>query len=418
MKTLRIGFAVLSATLMVLAYSSRPAAFHSGGVAECNGCHSMHAAKSVGGLLLVGSDQSSTCLVCHQSAGDTGPTRYHMSTPLAELPDGTAPKQMTPGGDFGWLRRDYSWSPRAGTTEHDYGYNRGHNVVAADAGYTADTANVTAPGGGAFASSKLGCQSCHDPHGRARRLSDGSYVNAIYAPGSTNAPIVRSGSYNNSAAPLAGEAVGVYRLLRAAGDNSQGVTFSAAPIAVAPATYNQSEVTNEVRVAYGNDNAGNTWGAWCGTCHPTMHSTAKTVHPVDKTMEDVYMNYNAYVKSGDLTGAQATGYTSLVPFVESTGDIAVLKSHSSNTGAYKFGASSSDQVSCVSCHRAHASGFPDMLRFSLGYEFMVYNGTYTGSAATGMGRTESELEAAYYGRKATQFASYQRVLCNKCHAKD
>lgn len=418
MRTVRVGVALLSAAIVVLAYSSAPQAFHSGGVAECNGCHSMHAAKSPGGLLLIGTDQSSTCLACHQSANDPGPTRYHMSTPAGEISQTTPPKQMTPGGDFAWLRTTYTWSPRTNTTETDKGENRGHNVIAIDAGYSADTTNVYAPGGQVFSSANLGCQSCHDPHGRARRLSGGTYVNAVYTPGSTNAPIRGSGSYDTSVAPGDGEAVGVYRLLRAAGDEFQGVIFNAVPIAVAPATYNQSEVTNQVRVAYGNDAAGNTWGNWCGTCHPTMHSNTKTVHPVDYTMADVSANYNAYVKSGDLKGTFATSYSSLVPFVEGTGDIATLKLHASNTGNYMAGASSSDQVSCVSCHRSHASGFPDMLRFSMGYEFMVYNGTYTGSVASAMGRTETEMTAAYYGRPATQFAKWQRVLCNKCHAKD
>lgn len=106
---------------------------------------------------------------------------------------------MTPGGDFGWLRRNYTWAV-LGASETDNGYNR-DNIIAADNGYTVDTANVTAPGGGAFASSKLGCQSCHDPHGRARRLSNGSYVNAIDTPGSTNAPIIGSGSGQQQRGP-------------------------------------------------------------------------------------------------------------------------------------------------------------------------------------------------------------------------
>jgi hypothetical protein len=54
----------------------------------------------------------------------------------------------------------------------------------------------------------------------------------------------------------------------------------------------------------------------------------------------------------------------------------------------------------------------------MGNEFMVLNGSYTGSVAVAQGRTNAEMTAAYYDRPATQFASYQRVLCNKCHAQD
>jgi hypothetical protein len=85
-------------------------------------------------------------------------------------------------------------------------------------------------------------------------------------------------------------------------------------------------------------------------------------------------------------------------------------------------------VMCLSCHRAHASGFVEMLRFDQGYEFTTKGGQYTGSdnpLVTGSrapqqhrGRTNAEWQAAYYDRPASKFATYQRVLCNKCHAKD
>jgi hypothetical protein len=44
----------------------------------------------------------------------------------------------------------------------------------------------------------------------------------------------------------------------------------------------------------------------------------------------------------------------------------------------------------------------------------------TGSraAAQHRGRLIADWSAAYYDRPSTQFATYQRVLCNKCHAKD
>ncbi len=413
----RLLFGLFALTLFVVLAGSRGEAFHSGGVAECGGCHSMHGSNN--SFLLKGSDASSTCLNCHQHAGDTAPTGYHISTADADMPTGVAPVQRTPGGDFGWLKKTYSWVPRTGAaTAYSYGERHGHNIVSADyTTFVADTTNTTAPGG-TFSASQLGCQSCHDPHGRARRLSDGSYVNAFYTPSTTNAPIKSSGSYG--AIPEAGVAVGVYRLLRGLGDNSQGVTFNDVAVAVVPSAYNRTEAATQTRVAYGAAST-NTWGNWCGTCHPGMHSasTGTYIHPVDYNLgTDIAGNYNMYVKSGDLTGTSATSFTSLVPFVENTGDIATLALHAKNDNTYLNGPSTSDQVSCVSCHRAHASGFDDMLRFNLENEFIVYNGTYTATPAVAQGRTETEMTAAYYDRPPSQFATYQRVLCNKCHAKD
>jgi hypothetical protein len=77
---------------------------------------------------------------------------------------------------------------------------------------------------------------------------------------------------------------------------------------------------------------------------------------------------------------------------------------------------------CLSCHRAHASGWPEALRWNMEGEFMIYQGLYPGTdnAANSYarGRLALETQAAYYDRPVTAFATYQRVLCNKCHAKD
>src|SRR5512145_2196512 len=82
-------------------------AFHSGGVAECVGCHQMHDAPSTNNLL-IRSDASGTCLSCHEHAGDTGPSSYHISTADVDLSPTAPPKQRTPGGDFAWLKRSYA----------------------------------------------------------------------------------------------------------------------------------------------------------------------------------------------------------------------------------------------------------------------------------------------------------------------
>ena len=425
MKSVKGVFIVLVGVVVALGLAGAAYAFHSGGVAECTGCHSMHSAPPGGSFLLIkGGDQSATCLSCHEHAGDTGPSSYHISTANADQGVGIPPKQRTPGGDFGWLRKSYTMTIR-GTTSTEDGSTHGHNIVAAEFGYVVDPTNVTAPGGGTYPASQLGCPSCHDPHSAIRRLSDGTYVRGGVL-GQATAPIIGSGSYNTSLVPAAGQAVGVYRLLRGLGDTSQGVTFpNGVAIAVAPSTYNQTEQTNQVRVAYGSDAALGTWGNWCGTCHPNMQSASHAnVHPVDETLGSIADIYNAYVKSGDLTGTAATSFLSLVPFMEGTGDVSILKTHASNTNAYLNGPGSSDRVACLSCHRAHATGWPEMLRWNMEGEFMVYNSLWPGTDSTptvpqfARGRLAAETQAAYYDRLPTMFASYQRVLCNKCHAKD
>ena len=81
-------------------------------------------------------------------------------------------------------------------------------------------------------------------------------------------------------------------------------------MAIAPSTYNQTEATKQVRVAYGVGSGSNqvTWGAWCGTCHtqfatPTGAS-ATHYHPVDQLLSsgNEQTNYNSYIGSGNMGG--------------------------------------------------------------------------------------------------------------------
>jgi hypothetical protein len=411
-KTLGIGLTVLAAAAIWVLAGSSPQAFHSGGVAECGGCHSMHAPAAGGSFLLIESDPSSTCLSCHENPSVSS---YHIATPDANMPVGTAPLMRTPGGDFGWLHKTYTFSNH-GTNTTETGDSHGHNIVSEAFGFTPDEENTVAPGG-TFPAEELHCTSCHDPHGRVVRTATG------FTTSSNGGVLLGSGSYNNSPVPGAGQSVGAYRLLKGLNDVTPNGTFVGVAIAVAPSTYNQSEATNQVRVAYGSDGATNTWGTWCASCHPDMHSNTNYVHPIDQSLGSGYANnYNAYVKTGDMSGSIASSYSSLVPFAENTGDFATLAAHASNTNSYLNGPGPSDKVMCLSCHRAHASGFMEMLRWNFESEFMIYNSLYPGTdnaaSSYARGKLAAETQAAYYDRPVTAFASYQRVLCNKCHAKD
>jgi len=139
-------------------------------------------------------------------------------------------------------------------------------------------------------------------------------------------------------------------------------------------------------------------------------------------------NYNAYVKTGDMTGSQPTSGNTLIPFELGSTDYAAIAPLAINT-TYAVGFAGPDttsNVQCLSCHRAHASGWDSMLRFPYANEFMTVADSagapiYPDPVANpgqAMGRTTAEFAAGLYNRPVTRFAPYQRVLCNKCHAKD
>ena len=242
---------LFTAALFVLFAGGKGWAFHEGGVGACEACHTMHnsitagtspgfkpnqsstnngvtgwtgsgsgryaavnPAGSVGNAmtkyLLRGADPSSTCLNCHEETGNVAGGFYISTADSYVRQVGNAPLELTPGGDFGWLKKTYTWG--SNPVYNDPGYLHGHNIVAADFLYTATTGY--APGGGAnpYPSSSLTCISCHDPHGTYRRKPDGSITNSP-----SGGPIIASGSYNTSPAPKTGQSVGVYRLLGGAG---------------------------------------------------------------------------------------------------------------------------------------------------------------------------------------------------------
>ena len=415
----------LSIGMAVALVAGQAAAFHDGGVAHCDGCHTMHnsannAAVIPGstqftgrGFLLKGSDASSTCLNCH--ARGTQSSYAAMTYPVPAV--GVAPAQMSPGGDFAYLGKTYTWTAH-GSTRSTPGERHGHNIVAQDFGLTADTVLTTAPGGN-YAANQLGCNSCHDPHGKTRILSNGTQDRNVTI-GTASEPIRESGSYG--AMPTAGEAVGVYRLLGGQGyvpaTYSGGPTFNhGAPTAVTPSGYNRSEGTTETRVAYGQG-----MSEWCANCHASIHANnlGTLRHPAGNgaTLGGYAANYNAYVASGNLTGTQATSYSSLVPYEEGTGDRAALVTRAVNDGSQTTGPNTGNEnVMCLTCHRAHASAFSSMGRWDFGATFVTENGAYTADAEGG-GKTAAENQAAYYDRPATAFATFQRSLCNKCHTKD
>jgi predicted CXXCH cytochrome family protein len=295
-----------------------------------------------------------------------------------------------------------------------------------DFGYAA-VGTALSPGG-SYPSDRLGCHSCHDPHGKYRRDSDD-------AVSKTGGPIIASGSYaattsaGTSDPPAPGLTLGAYRLLAGANYVTRaGDTpgFTGVPMAKAPNTYNRTEAATDTRVAYGvkATNGHSTWGDWCGACHTDMHQgNGAYVHPVDTPLGALAGNYKSYVKSGDMTGGAVNGFTSLVPFATDTGatypGLASLATNNIATNAGP-GPTSADHVMCLSCHRAHASGFPEMLRWNMETTFIVQNGAYPNGTAGATPKNTAAYTAAYYDRPATNagFASFQRVLCNKCHAQD
>ncbi len=446
MKMRRIA-GIFSVGLVLIATGSG-FAFHAGGVGDCNGCHSMHNsfegtanvtgrpfAQGSGPFLLKANDQSGVCLNCHNAA-DTAPSSYHISTSGIIPYDSTSPVEMTPGGDFAWLKKTMTFIVNGNTSTND-GERHGHNIVAADFGYIPDTTLIQAPGG-TYPSANLACSSCHDPHGRYRRFADSTY-------NTTGLPISGSGSYNNSADPVAGvSAVGAYRILGGNGYQPKSLAgsyaFTADPTDVVVAsTYNRSEAgdgtaanANGTGIFYGRNVS-----EWCANCHIALHQDSITSgttgfrHPSSngaKLTSTIVTTYNAYVTSGIMTNTDTSkAFSTLAPFATDTPDRSVMKPQAvTGTGGSSNHASATtaDNVMCLSCHRAHATAFQSMLRWNQsGNEFLTVadsanNAIYDTVSGEGTGYSQMQQQNAYYGRLAGFFGPFARSYCNKCHGMD
>ncbi len=394
---MRVRRTAIAALVLVAALGAgvAHAGFHDGGVGGCAGCHTMH--NSLGGqrmtlnslptgianpFLLRGTDASSTCLACHHTTDPT-PQTYQVSSPPNATTSGgrTVPSQLTPGGDFGYPDR--------------------HNIVSADFGYVRESQVISAPGG-TYPRDGFSCVSCHDPHGRYRHLP-GTGAQAL-----GGAPIRESGSYG--AEPGTDTAVGTYRLLAGVGYQPHALAgnyafTNAAPMAVSPEVYNRLEDQTDTRVAYGKG-----MSEWCANCHGTMHSDetpgpGNFRHPAGAGAilgPDYAANYNRYdFRTGALDADGSAAYSSLVPFEMNTEVRATLRAAVLSTAGPSAGGTES--VTGLTCHRAHASAFPDLARWRFD-SVMVWDGFPS--------------PMWYYGRTQYSFAAFQRSLCNKCHVRD
>lgn len=325
MKVLLVAMAVAAFGLL-----GTPAlAFHDGGVASCNGCHTMHAgagnpADTPTGnqFLLKQSNSTDTCTRCHNTSyGNTWGASV------------TSPGNVYGGGQFVFLLEDNLNDGHNGHLSPIPGYQAGHNVISVDKGTSVDPVNATAPGG-SYNASYMHCTSCHDPHGK------GGHFRLLYGNDFPESEAMGySFDYTNPAPTAAGLAI-----FGAAESNTNHTAFNAG----------MSE--------------------WCANCHGDFHNTQyPTVlkHPSGAALgAEIAANYNMYNGTGHYDGSQTTAYLALVPFEDAGAATTSTE-----------GPSGTSKVMCLTCHRAHASSAPDAGRWDFNIVTWSEEGVESGSYA-------------------------------------
>lgn len=336
---------LLSLCTMAL-FAGVASAFHDAGVAHCNGCHTMHNSED-GTYVDPDSPTGNAWLLKDETPSDVCLSCHATGLGAVFGADPLAPPPEKGGGNFAFLLEDNLNDGHNGALNPIGGDAAGHNIVAPSLGAAADATLSTSPGG-TFPASELGCSSCHDPHG------------------------------NDS-----------FRLLHGAGEVQDGLyTFSnAAPEASGLSIFFGSESQSN-HTAY---NSG--MSAWCANCHGDFHNSGNLVHPSGESIGgSISTTYNLYNGTEDQTGgAQATAYLAEVPFEDAA-----------NTTSSTAGPSASSQVSCVTCHRAHATSAPNAGRWDFNVTLLEEDG----------------LESGSYAIPDPYASPNQRSLCNKCHNQD
>jgi predicted CXXCH cytochrome family protein len=333
------------AGLLLVLFATPALAFHELGVATCDGCHTVHNSQDGApmspdspfgsGSLLRFSSATDVCLECHAAANGA-----------VMGDDPLNPPKERGGGNFVFLLEDNINDRVVGNPPPIGGNHAGHNVTSVAWGISVDHDHNVSPGG-SFPSAQLSCTSCHDPHGNEN-------FRMLRGQGPTN---LTSFAFVNPAP----EATGLNLLM------------------------GQETQTNHTAYLQG-------WAAWCANCHGYYHEQNNQGfdHPAEHELEqEIADSYNQYNGPDDPTGGSFT--TAYVPDVP-VEDPAMTTSTTS-------GATANSRVTCITCHRAHATSAPASTRWDPKVEFLDTDG----------------MASASYPLPNPYADPSQRALCVKCH---
>jgi hypothetical protein len=351
-KTFLISLAILGLPLSLFAEVS----------SVCSNCHTMHNSQGgqsiTGGApqpFLVKANGALSCWGCHaKGTGDN-------IDPVTGAPQikHTNPVDLA-GGNFAYITGDKSGI--TGDTK-----TRGHNVIYT--GVTDDNFNGgTYPPGDEFSQANEGfnnttftCAGKFGCHGD--RTVDGDF-DSIRGAHHSDGAVLKFGSIDEVAQ---GNSVGTsYRYLLGV----KGGEDSDWEATVSEADHNEYKGSTGGTEGTKTSPGGNTISGLCAECHGNFHGDATDIgnaspwkrHPTDVSLPGSGTEYANY-----------TTYNPQVPVARTT----IPNSPSSSVDPT---GTSDDIVMCLSCHRAHASPYQDILRWK--YDEMVA-GTTGSSAGTG-----------------------------------
>ena len=339
--TVRIGLAVLC---IAAAFLAVPVAGWAAVKGHCANCHTMHNSQQ-GQMVAFTRDSTgqpqlretafgmllkTDCIGCHSHPGaetivmvgdSVVPVVLNLATPTYP-PNGSSTSVLA-GGNFHWAIQG--------------GDAHGHNVFGIS-GVDFRFSSSLAPGG--EPRTQQGCQDCHGTLASPQSGCVGCHVPQHHA----NGPNV-----------VAGREEGWYRFLGSVMQrNEQGGATAQGVVGIEAADWEQNPQTNRHNTYQGKAGPYASYlesgsiNQKCAGCHGYYHNQTLADatwirHPVDARIPD----------AGEFTGY--SNYNPLVPVARPN-----VTAQDANFATINRG---TDLVACISCHRAHGSPYPAMLRW-------------------------------------------------------
>lgn len=375
---------LLVAAMLVVAAPAM--AFHDGGVADCQGCHTMHNSqqgaamnKSADGTaagtavgfgwtdLLLYPNASDVCLSCHGGARS-----YNVFEDVANITNPNLAWYYS-AGNFVFLLEDNINDGHNGGSNPITGNQSGHNIRSFIKGSDWDAQLAAPPSDGSspLTNNGLQCSSCHDPHGQ-------DSFRLLYQAGQT--VDVTNGVTTDTVTWL-GTVV------------ADGISYNSV----------ETDVNHNAYISG--------YSEWCSSCHVGFHAASgNLIHPSGQNLtQQIVDKYNSYLGTTDCvnndptllapcgSGVAATAYLADVPF-EDPGA----------TTTSTAGPTVASEVGCMTCHRAHATSARDAGR----WDFQVTLLDEDGDESLSWEIPRSATAGTFYAD------ANQRSLCNKCHTQD
>lgn len=304
----------------------------------CSNCHTMHNYQNGEVIDIQGPRNyllKSSCAGCHTNPNGSETIIAIGGTVIPIVNTSLEPTRSLAGGNFYWVRVG--------------GDRKGHNCLSVP-GVGEDQTLLQAPGKPSSASGPScsgchdrisGCKSCHDPKHHA-----------------------------DDSSTVVGESGGWYRFLNSPEHGSSstgviGIEDSDWEYTVSSTDHNEYNGCNNV---YGYDD--NSISNYCAGCHQGFHGLSNTDtdgsiiydnvspwfrHPTHLAIpNDPGKEYYYYNNPG---GSGPGPYNPLVPVARDPNQLSTM------TGPSSTVTPGSDQVMCLSCHRAHASPYDHLLRW-------------------------------------------------------